>query len=263
MNLELKGKNALICASSSGIGKAIAKELALEGVNVSILARDEEKLAKAKKEIEGVSIGRVISTQCDLSVFSDIDKAVNDTVSEFGGIDILINNHGGPSPGNFEDISMEMTEKALQLNLMSVLYATKLCLPFMVKNGWGRIVNILSISAKESLPNMFLSNTIRPAILGFSKSISLNYADHGITVNSLLPSAVLSERTNFFINKSATEKGISYDEALELASQNLPPKRIATAEEFAKSAVYICSSHASYINGTAIAIDGGLTKSIY
>ena len=110
---------------------------------------------------------------------------------------------------------------------------------------------------------MFLSNTIRPAILGFTKSISQNYADKGITVNSILPSAVLSERTDFFINKRVEDKGISYEEALQQISQNLPPKRIASAEELAKSAVFLCSPHAAYINGVALTVDGGLTKSLY
>ena len=185
------------------------------------------------------------------------------TVKEFGSINILINNQGGPPPGNFEDTTMEVTEVAIQLHLLSVLHATKLCLPYMLERSWGRIVNILSISAKEPLPNMFLSNTIRPAILGFAKSISQNYADKGITVNSILPSAVLSERTDFFINKTVEDKGISYEEALHQISQNLPPKRIASTEELSKSAVFLCSSYAAYINGVALTIDGGMTKSLY
>ena len=142
-----------------------------------------------KKELS--KLGNVIATECDLAKRNDIQNVYDRTVSEFGNIDILINNQGGPAPGNFEDITEEQTNDSLNINLMSVLTLTKLCLPKMKNNKWGRIINILSSSAKESLPNMFLSNTVRPAVLGFSKSIAINYASFGITVNNLLPSAVL------------------------------------------------------------------------
>lgn len=263
MNLKLVNKNALICASSAGIGKGIATELAKEGANVSILGRDESKLAKATEEISRVAKGKVMSSQCDLNDFSAIERVYNQTHSTFGAIDILINNQGGPLPGNFEDISLEETQVALNTNLLSVLHITKLCLQDMKQSQFGRIVNILSVSAKEPIPNMFLSNTIRPAVLGFAKSISTNYADQGITVNSLLPNAVLSDRTSYFVNKSAEEQNITFEEALELAGKNLPTKYIATPEEFAKIAVFLCSPIASYINGTSICVDGGASKGLY
>lgn len=260
MNLNIAGKNALVCASSGGIGKGIAIELLKEGVNVSILGRNKEKLEQTKKELS--KLGNVIATICDLANENDIQNVYNRTISEFGNIDILINNQGGPAPGNFEDITDEQTNEALKVNLMSVFTLTKLCLPNMKNKKWGRIINILSVSAKESLPNMFLSNTLRPAVLGFSKSIATNYAGLGITVNNLLPSAVLSDRTNFFVNKKAKDEGISYEESLKKISSGLPIKRIATPEEFAQSAVFLASENASYLNGISICVDGGSTKGI-
>jgi 3-oxoacyl-[acyl-carrier protein] reductase len=260
MNLKLTGKNALVCASSSGIGKGIANGLLKEGVNVSILGRNEEKLEQTKKELS--KLGVVIATVCDLAKKDNIQNVFNRTITEFGNIDILVNNQGGPAPGNFEDITDEQTSDALKINLMSILTLTKLCLPSMKNKKWGRIINILSVSAKESLPNMFLSNTVRPAVLGFSKSIATNYASLGITVNNLLPSAVLSDRTNFFVNKKANDEGISYDESLKQISARLPIKRIATTEEFAQSVVFLASENASYINGVSICVDGGSTKGI-
>ena len=260
MNLNLAGKNALVCASSGGIGKGIAIELLKEGVNVSILGRNEQKLEQTKKELS--KLGNVIATVCNLARKDDIQNVFERTISEFGNIDILVNNQGGPAPGNFEDITEEQISEALKINLMSILTLTRLCLPSMKNKKWGRIINILSASAKESLPNMLLSNTVRPAVLGFSKSIAINYAGLGITVNNLLPSAVLSDRTNFFINKKAKDEGISYDESLKQISARLPIKRIATPEEFAQSAVFLASENASYLNGVSICIDGGSSKGI-
>lgn len=262
MDLNLTGKNALICASSGGIGKGIAKGLAIEGANISILGRDEEKLAAAEKELSAVAKGKVIATQCDLSKEEDIKRVFEKTNNEFGSIDILINNQGGPIPGIFENISIEDTKKALELNLLSNFIITKLCLPGMKEKKWGRIINILSVSAKEPIPNMYLSNMIRPAVIGFAKSIALDYAALGITVNNLLPAAVLSDRTSFFVQKSADEKGISFDEALKNEGAGLPTKYIATPEEFSQLAIFLASENSSYINGTSICVDGGLSKGL-
>lgn len=132
----------------------------------------------------------------------------------------------------------------------------------MKEKKWGRIINILSVSAKEPIPNMYLSNMIRPAVIGFAKSIALDYAALGITVNNLLPAAVLSDRTSFFVQKSADEKGISFDEALKNAGAGLPTKYIATPEEFSQLAIFLASENSSYINGTSICVDGGLSKGL-
>ena len=262
MELNLKGKNALICASSAGIGKAIAIGLFKEGANVSILGRDEKKLNEAASEILKISNGKVLATVCDLGSEDNIQNVFERTISKHGAVDILVNNQGGPIPGAFEDISLSDTKKALDINLISTLILSKLCLPQMKKNGWGRIINILSITAKEPSSGMYLSNMVRPAVLGFSKSIALDYAADGITVNSLLPAAVLSDRTSFFVNKSAEEKGISFDEAAAIIAEDLPPKRIATSEEFSQIALYLAGEGASYINGTSICVDGGLSKGL-
>ncbi len=263
MELGLKGKNALVCASSGGIGKAIAFALAKEGANVSILGRDAGRLAKAERELKSAVTGKVLATVCDLAKQNDVDNVFYETLKEFGTIDILINNHGGPKPGSFDKISHADTLEAMDICLYSVLNLSSKCLVEMKKNKWGRIVNILSLSAKEPIPNMFLSNLIRPALLGFTKTVALENAAEGITVNSLLPAAVLSDRTSYFVDKGAQEKGISFDEELENISAGLPAKYIATAEEFAQTAVYLCSENASYVNGTAICVDGGISKALF
>lgn len=186
MDLKLKNKNALVCASSEGIGKGIALGLAKEGANISILGRREDILQKTKKDIEDQFGVKVVATVCDLGKIADRDLVVEKTRTELGGIDILINNQGGPTPGVFEQINREQTEVAIETNLYSILQLSKACLEDMKIKKWGRIVNILSMSAKEPIPGMFLSNVIRPAVLGFAKSIAHDYAALGITVNSLL-----------------------------------------------------------------------------
>lgn len=263
MELGLKNKVALISASSKGIGKGVALALAKEGVNVSILGRSAENLETAIQEIKEGSNVEAIATVCDINNSNNIEQVYRLTLEKLGRIDILINNQGGPKPGNFEDISLDEIRDAISACLMPNFAFTKLCLPDMVKNNWGRIVNILSISAKEPLPGMFLSNMIRPAVLGFTKSLSTTYADKGITMNSVLPSAVLTERTGFFVKKKASENRISYNQALLEIAKNLPPKYIASVNEFATNVVYLCSENASYINGTAIPVDGGLSKGLY
>lgn len=263
MELSLKGKNAIVCASSAGIGKAIAKGLLKEGANVTILGRDQERLDSAMNELNSVEgKGQLIAHSCDLGKIEDIKKVYEVTKEKFGSIDILVNNQGGPKPGGFDDLNIQDIREALEINLYSALELTKLCLPDMQANKWGRIINILSISAKESLPNMFLSNMIRPAIVGFAKTVATENAANGITVNNLLPSAVLSDRTNFFIQKAADEAGIAFEEQLEKVAQTLPPKKIATPEEFSQMALFLASENASYVNGTSICIDGGLSKGI-
>ena len=170
MNLELKGKNALVCASSAGIGKGIAKDLISEGVNVSILGRDAERLEKAKKELGAVGDVKIISTICDLASEEDIVNVFKKTISKLGRIDILVNNQGGPAPGTFEVINAQQTQDAININLVSVLSLSRLCLEHMKSNKWGRIINILPISTKEPITLIILMNWYP---LPFPLSISL------------------------------------------------------------------------------------------
>jgi 3-oxoacyl-[acyl-carrier protein] reductase len=263
MDLKLKGKNALVCASSAGIGKGIAKDLISEGVNVSLLGRDAERLEKAKKELETIGNVKIIATICDLAREKDIAHVFKKTISNFGRIDILVNNQGGPAPGTFEEIDAQQTQDAININLVSVLRLSRLCLEHMKSNKWGRIINILSISAKEPIAGLYLSNLVRPAVLGFAKTVALEYAPYGITINSLLPSAVLSDRTSYFVQQNADKNNISFKDALKNISSSLPMKYIATPEEFARLSTFLCSPLASYITGTAIAVDGGTSKSLY
>lgn len=264
MNLELSGKNALVFGSSAGIGKAIAAGLFNEGVNVCLASRSEEKLKAALEEIKRSSLTSKITYHvCDVSNYDDINNTVLHCQKEFGSIDILVNNQGGPIPGGFQNINEDQLRVSFDTNLLSFFRATKLCIDKMKEQKWGRIINILSVSAKEPIPNLFLSNVMRPAILGMSKTIAQEYAQYGVTMNSLLPSSVLTDRTRFFVEERANKEGRSYDEVLKEVASGLPSKYIPSPQEFAQLALFLCSRQASYVNGAAIPVDGASSKSLY
>jgi len=263
MELRLNQKVALVCASSAGIGKAIACGLAAEGVHVSIFSRTKEAVESTAKEIGKTATGRVIHQVCDLSNPQDIKRVVEYTQRELGPIDILINNQGGPEAGTLPDITDAQLESALAVNIRAVFQLTKLCLPSMKKRGFGRVINILSTSAKEPLPNMLLSNTVRPAILGFAKSLAKEYASFGVTINSILPHAVLTERAYSLLEERARQEKKDFDTTLANAAKSIPIGRLASPEECAELAVFLCSPRASYITGAAIPVDGGATHGLF
>ncbi|OGD89927.1 hypothetical protein A3A54_01145 [Candidatus Curtissbacteria bacterium RIFCSPLOWO2_01_FULL_39_62] len=263
MDLMLNKKVALVCASSAGIGKSIATSLAKEGVHISIFSRTQSAIEAAAKEISVIAKGKVIYNTCDLSRPNDISHIIEYTVTQLGPIDILINNQGGPEPGNLDDVTEDQIETAFTTNIRSVFQLTKLCLPSMKKRRFGRILNVLSISAKEPLPGMLLSNTVRPAILGFAKTLATQYAPFGVTINSLLPSAVMTQRALLLTQRQARGKRIDTNTALSKSAASLPIGRLASPEEIAQLAVFLCSPQASYISGTAIPIDGSASHMLF
>lgn len=263
MDLSLKNKNALVLGGSAGIGKAIAKGLYFQGANVMIASRSTEKLDLATREIGNGDNTRIRSKVCDVSSPEDLKELFDEFKRSYGTVDILINNQGGPVPGSFEKIDESKLLEALNTNLLSFYRSIKLCIDDMKLRKWGRIINILSVSAKEPIPNMLLSNMIRPAVLGMSKTIAQEYAAFGITCNSVLPNAVLTERTRFFIEERVKNEGVSFEQALKDIAINLPIKYIATPEEFAQAVLFLCSVQATYVNGIALPIDGGASKGLY
>jgi 3-oxoacyl-[acyl-carrier protein] reductase len=264
VDLKLKNKNALVLASSAGIGKAIAAGLYQEGVNVCMASRSDEKLRATHTEIfDKKNHSKLVFKTCDLGKKSDVENIVKFAQAELGSIDILINNQGGPTPGSFSSITEEQVLEAINANLLSVLRATRLCLPEMERKGWGRIINILSISAKEPIPNLFLSNLIRPAILGMAKTIAQEKARAGVTINSLLPSAVLTDRSRLFVETKAKTENKPFDEVLKEVAANIPAGYLASPEEVAAAALFLCGESSTYINGAAIALDGASSKSLF
>lgn len=254
MDLGLAGKSAVVMAGSKGIGLATAKRLAAEGAQVTICARGEEALAKAAQEI-----GECEAIVADVTVTEDIDRVINAAKSRFGGVDILINNAGGPPPGAFEDLKDEAWQSAFELTLMSAIRSTRAVLPGMKEKRWGRIVNISSYGVKQPVPGLTLSNTIRMAVLGWAKTLSQQIAPDNITVNTVCPGWTRTARALGMVEKLAKENGISMEEQEQAMAAGIPLRRVGEADEVGDLAVYFASERAAYITGTAVQVDGGIT----
>ena len=206
MDFQLENKNALILASSQGLGKAIATELVKEGANVMLVGRYEEKLANAQQELQKLGSGKVLFTVADLTKLEDIQALVKNTIQGFGGLDILVNNAGGPPAGTFTDMNDEQWQQSFELNLLSYIRTIRESLPHLKKQG-GKIVNIASSSIKEPLPGLILSNTFRTAIVGLAKTLSVELAPDNILINTVGPGKIATDRIDYLDKVNADKKG--------------------------------------------------------
>ncbi|WP_040978523.1 SDR family oxidoreductase [Oceanobacillus jeddahense] len=263
MNLGLDEKTAIVLASSRGIGKGIAKGLAEEGANVIIASRDEEVLQKVAAEMNKETKGLVKYKTCDMANADSIKSLVQFTINEFGSIDILVNNTGGPPKGVFTDFDDEDWMKAHELTFLSYVRAIREVLPYMEKNGGGRILNNTSSSIKQAIDGLLLSNVYRNAIMGLTKTLANELAEKNILINTIAPGKIKTDRLENTLSKIAKDKNMSIDEAEQSTIKNIPLGRLGTPEEFAKLAVFLCSEANTYITGQAMLVDGGLVKSIH
>ena len=249
--------------SSKGIGKAIAFALADEGVNLSIFSRSEEEIERTASEIRTRFPLDVLASAADVTNTEQIDRVIEETVKTLGGIDILINNAGGPPFGFFEDFESPDWQNALELNLLSGIYLAKKVVPLMKKRSWGRIVNITSIAVKQPIDGLILSNTSRAGLIGFSKTLSNELAKDNILVNNICPGRIYTDRIKALAEKRAAQSGIEYEEAIEEMEKDIPLRRIGSPEELAALACFLASEKASYMTGTTIQVDGGLLKGLF
>lgn len=263
MDLGLNGKVALVAASSRGLGKAVAEELAAEGSSLILCAREKEVLELTCDEIRQKTGVTVLGITTDLSKTEDIERLFNKSVEHFGKIDILVTNVGGPPAAQFENLSREAWSDATQLLLNSVLDLTRLVIPNMKEQQWGRILNITSIAAKQPVGNLMLSNSLRAAVTGFAKTLASELAPYGITVNNILPGYTRTERVEQLANTIAERDGITPAEALSGWEAEIPMKRLGEPREFAALAAFLVSERASYITGSSIAVDGGWIRSLF
>lgn len=262
MDLGLSGKVALVCASSRGIGKSVAASLSAEGASVVICAREEEPLRRAREDIEENTGNPVCAICCDLTNDSDIESLVEGTVERFGAIHILVNNAGGPPAGTFLEVRDEGWLKAFELTFMSAMRCTRKVLPYMIRGEFGRIINISSFTVKQPIENLILSNGVRAGLVGMMKTLSREVADKHITVNTICPGYILTERLKAVIEQRAVSAGISVDEAMEMAVLEIPARRFGTAGEIGEVAAFLASEKASYINGVTMQVDGGLIRGL-
>lgn len=259
MDLQLKGKTALVVASSKGLGKAIARQLAEEGCNVMLTSRNAELLKQTCSEIGLVATGRVDCCPCDITKSEQIETLVQATRDRLGTIDILINNAGGPPGGGFDQLDDSAWQGGFELNLLSCVRMIRAALPDLKKSG-GRIINVTSSSIKQPIPGLMLSNVFRMGLLGLGKSLADELAPYDILVNTVAPGRVATDRTVYLDQLKADKGGVSVEQIVEDARNRIPLKRYGDPVEFAKVVTFLASGASSYMTGSAVMVDGGMVR---
>lgn len=258
MNLKIQQKNALVCGSTQGIGKSTAILLAEEGVNVTLIARNEEKLKAVLAALPNKQQNHNYLV-ADFSNPENLKQVLEASALQFH---ILVNNTGGPAGGPIFNAKIEEFESAFTQHLKCNHVLVQSIVPFMKEECFGRIVNVISTSVKQPLDGLGVSNTIRGAVASWSKTLANELGKFGITVNNVLPGATSTERLNAIINSKSNKLGKSFDEVAETMKNASPAKRFAKPEEIANAIVFLTSEKASFINGINVPVDGGRTKSL-
>jgi 3-oxoacyl-[acyl-carrier protein] reductase len=262
MDLGLKEKVALVAASSAGLGRDVAEELAAEGARLVLCARGAEALNTTRDQIAKTTGAAVVAVQADLTKAEDIGRVFAAGMEKFDRVDILVTNNGGPPTGQFESLSQEHWEAATRLTLYSAIELTRHALPGMKERGWGRILNITSIAVKQPVENLMLSNSLRAALTGFSRTLASEVANLGITVNNIMPGYTRTERLEELAQMLAEKEGISRAAFAARWEEEIPIGRLGEPREFAALAAFLVSERASYITGQSIAVDGGWIRSL-
>lgn len=263
MNLGLKNKVAIVAASSKGLGRACAMSLASEGAKVTIFSRNQSKIQKTASEISNSTGTEVLPLCADVSVKKDIERVVKSTIDRFSGIDIVVNNAGGPPFGYFGDFDLSQWQQAVELNLFSTINMINFALPYMKNKNWGRIINITSISVKQPISGLILSNTVRSGVVGLAKTLSNELAPYNITVNNVCPGRILTDRIIQLANNRAASRKKTYDAVIKDMEKDIPLGRLGKPEELGDYVAFLASERASYITGTTLQVDGGAVKSVY
>jgi len=262
MDLGISGKRALVMASSKGLGLACATALAAEGAHVLLCGRSADKLAAAAADITAMGPGKADFVVVDLSDPASVQVLVDAAQDKLGGVDILVNNTGGPPPGRMVDSDLDVLARQFDMMAMRVFAVTAALLPAMQAQKWGRIITIGSSGVIQPIPNLGLSNTIRSALVGWSKSLSNDVAADGVTVNMLLPGRIQTERVNELDTAASKRTGASMDDIRAAARATIPAGRYGDPAEFGAVAAFLASTQASYVTGSLIRCDGGATKSV-
>lgn len=263
MDLQLTSRIALVAASSQGLGYATALQLLREGANVAICSRDEAHVAAAVDALRSETGGSVMGVAADVTRAADIDALVNRTVDEFGGLDIVVTNAGGPPSLPFEDVTDEQWQAAFELNLMSAVRMIRSALPHLRSSTAPAVLTITSISVKQPIENLILSNSIRMGVIGLTKTLALELAAEGIRFNSILPGWTETERVTDLMSARAERNGTSVEEEIDKHTASMPFARMATPAEFANVAVFLVSPVASYLTGVMLPVDGGTYRGAF
>ncbi|MCF3642877.1 SDR family oxidoreductase [Rhizobium sp. TRM95111] len=262
MDLGITGKRALVLASSRGLGKGIATALAAEGADVLLCGRSAETLAANAEAINARGAGRADWVEADLTDAAAVDDLARAVDGALGGLDILVNNSGGPTPGSTEAMSGETLMLYFQSMVLRQIALANRFLPAMKAQRWGRILTVASSGVIEPIPGLALSNTLRPALAGWSKTLAAEVAEFGITTNLLLPGSILTDRLTSLDRAAAERSGRPVEEITAQSERAIPARRYGTVEEFAAVAAFLCSARASYVTGTLVRCDGGAARSL-
>ena len=251
MDLGLRGRTAIVAAASRGLGKGVAHVLAGEGANVVMFSRHPDAIEAAAKEVRAAAAdgAKVLGLAADATKLTDLERVVKTTIDAFDAISVVFNNAGGPKPGVFDTLTDEDWHAAVDLNLMSAVRLTRLCLPHMRHHHWGRVIVSTSSSVKQPIPNLMLSNAVRSATTAWAKTLSDQVAPDGITVNCLAPGRIETERVR--------------EEVEQQIRSTIPARRYGRPDEFGAAAAFLASEAASYITGVTLLVDGGMFRGTY
>ena len=264
MDYQLRGRVALVNAASRGLGRGIAEALAAEGVRLVISSRDQAAIRRAAQEIEAEHGAEVVAVAADVAEAATAPHLVTAAVERFGGLDILVNNSGGPPGGRFTDFDDAAWQHAFDLLLLNVVRMVRAALPYLRASGAGRIVNVASTSVKEPIPGLILSNSLRAGVAGLAKTLADELAPDQITVNTVLPGRILTDRLRAGFAESARRAGVDVDElARAEVAREVPLGRVGEPADLANLVTFLCSAPAAYLTGLVIAVDGGRIRSIF
>lgn len=262
MDLGLEGKVALVAGASKGLGRAVALGLAREGVSLALCARGEEQLSKTATAIAEETGVTVWTSSTDVSSPEETNIFVREAVSHYGTVHILVNNAGGPPSATFLELTDDLWQHAVQLNLFSAIWLARAAVPHMQKQRWGRIINMTSVAVKQPIDGLMLSNAVRSAVVGFAKTLANELAADNILVNNVCPGYILTDRVRDLSKVLAEKKQESQEAIMRAWEDSIPLNRLGKPEEFANLVVFLASERASYITGATIQIDGGYYRGL-
>lgn len=262
MDLGIRGKVAMVAAGSKGLGRAAALALAAEGCAVSICGRGAEALAAVKAELEALGV-RALAVTADVAEAGDLVRWHQATEAALGPVDILVTNTGGPKAAVFADLSDDDWAAGVESTLMNVVRMSRLVLPGMRARRWGRIVHITSLVAKQPLPLLTISSTLRAGLSGLTRTLAIESAKDGITVNALLPGHIMTDRQTHLAEVKSKAEGITVEQHFARQAAAIPARRIGDPEEIGAVIAFLCSAPASYLTGQSLLVDGGLVQGTF